>query len=307
MQIGVMFPQNEIGPDVDAVCAFTKAAEDSGCRHLWITDHVVGADRARRPDWQGTYALEHEFHEPLMLLAYLAAISQMEFVTGIIILPQRQTVLVAKQAAELDLLSRGRLRLGVGIGWNPVEYEALGMGFTTRGRRMEEQIGLLRRLWTEPSVDFEGEFDVIHGAGLTPLPLQRPIPIWIGAGTSEVGLRRIGRLADGYLAQNNPSRGTLAREQLELVREAAREAGRDPASLGVQGLLPTEGKSRDEIRRTAELWRELGATHLTIDPRAVSLHVNTEVSMEEKMARSRSSLQRLIDNVHLGTEALAAG
>ena len=200
-QIGVMFPQNEIGASVDNLHRFTRAAVDSGCRHLWATDHVIGVDASRRPDWAGPYTVDSEFHEPMMLFAYLAAICELELVTGIIILPQRQTVLLAKQAAELDILCRGRLRLGVGVGWNPVEYQSLGMDFSTRGRKIEQQIDLMRALWTQRVVDFSGDFDVVDGAGIAPLPVQKPIPVWMGAGDSPAGLRRIGRMADGYLAQ----------------------------------------------------------------------------------------------------------
>ena len=305
MQIGVMFPQNEIGSDVDDIRAFVAACQAADCRHIWATDHVIGADTARRPGWTGAYGVEHEFHEPLILFAYLAAICDMELVTGVIILPQRQTVLVAKQAANLDILCRGRLRLGVGVGWNPVEFEALGQDFHVRGRRMEEQVALLRRLWTEPVVDFEGEFDVVRGAGLAPLPIQRPIPIWMGAGEAPVALKRVGRLAEGYLAQRAPGPGSPTEQHLALVRQGAREAGRDPDKLGVQGLLPVEGKTADDLRDTARRWRDLGCTHLSIDPRSVSLHVRQDLSMAEKV-RAKAPMARLIDNVSRAAEALAA-
>jgi probable F420-dependent oxidoreductase len=305
VQLGVMFPHNEIGADVDNIRAFADAAAACGLGHIWATDHVVGADTARRPGWTGTYTAQHEFHEPLMLFAYLAAICDLDLVTGIIILPQRQTVLVAKQAAELDLLSRGRLRLGVGVGWNPVEYEALGVDFSQRGMRMDEQIALLRMLWTQPVVDFEGRFDVVRGAGLAPLPSQRPIPIWIGAGAAAAGLRRVGRLADGYLAQVVPGDDSVIEQQLAVIRDAARQAGRDPADIGLQGLVPVVGKSASEIRALAGRWRELGATHITIDPRSVSLHVHQDVSMVEKVERQRTSTDGLIEAVLRGVDALA--
>lgn len=304
MQVGVMFPQNEIGADVEDIRAFVRAAVECGCRHIWATDHVVGVDPARRPDWTGVYAVQHQFHEPLMLFAFVAAICDLELVTGVIVLPQRQTVLVAKQAAELDLLCRGRLRLGVGIGWNAAEYQALGMDFSTRGRRIEEQIQLLRRLWCEPSVDFEGEIEQLRAVGIAPRPIQRPIPIWMGAGQSPVSLRRVGRLADGYLGNAAPGPGSKVEWQLEMVRAGAREAGRDPASIGVQGLLPVAGKSPPEIRETALRWRELGASHLTIDPRSVSLHVGGDFSMIEKLGR-QSSTQELIAELSRAAEIVA--
>jgi probable F420-dependent oxidoreductase len=305
MQIGVMFPQNEIGSDVDDIHAFVRAAEAAGCRHVWATDHVVGVDRNVYTTWDRPYSREHEFHEPLMLFAHLAAISDLEFVTGIVILPQRQTVLVAKQAAELDILCRGRLRLGVGIGWNRVEYESLGAGFAQRGRRIEEQIELLRRLWTEPSVDFRGEFDVVPNAGIAPLPVQRPIPVWMGAGASDAALSRVGRLADGYLANATPTDGSDVARRLAVVRAAAEQAGRDPASIGVEGLLPVVDQSDDRVQEIAGRWRALGATHLSIDPRAVSLHVNQDVSMEHKVREQRSSTSRLIEAVQRGSELIA--
>jgi probable F420-dependent oxidoreductase len=224
MQIGVMFPQNEIGMEPDNVRGFVDAAVAVGCGHVWVTDHVVGADIESRPGWKGAYTSRHEFHEPLVLFGYLAAVCELELVSGIIVLPQRQTVLVAKQAAEADILCGGRLRLGVGIGWNPVEYEALGMDFATRGRRLEEQVALMRQLWTEPVVDFEGEFDVVRAAGLAPLPRQRPVPIWM-AGDAAIGMRRVGRLGDGFLSQRIPSADSPHEQQLATMRAAALEAG----------------------------------------------------------------------------------
>ena len=171
MRIGVVFPQAEIGPDAGAVRAYAQRVEELGFRHVLAYDHVVGADPAVHQGWQGPYDLTTTFHEPLVLFGYLAGITSLELVTGIIILPQRQTVLVAKQAAEVDLLSGGRFRLGIGLGWNAVEYEALGEDFSSRGRRVEEQVDLLRRLWTEPSVTYHGQYHRVTGAGLAPLPV----------------------------------------------------------------------------------------------------------------------------------------
>src|SRR6266516_4401442 len=189
MRIGVVFPQTEIGPDRGAVRAYAEAARDLGFAHLLAYDHVVGADPSQHPGWSGPYTHETLFHEPFVLFGYVAALApELELVTGVIILPQRQTVLVAKQAAEVDVLTGGRFRLGIGIGWNHVEYEALGQDFRTRAPRFEEQIALLRRLFQEPVVTCEGRFDRITAAGINPLPLQRPIPLWIG-GSAEPALR----------------------------------------------------------------------------------------------------------------------
>jgi probable F420-dependent oxidoreductase len=260
-QIGVVLPQTEIGADVAAVRAYGQGVEELGFRHVLAYDHVLGADPAVHAGWSGPYDLHSTFHEPLVLFGYLAAVTSLELVTGIVIAPQRQTALLAKQAAEVDLLSGGRLRLGVGLGWNPVEYEALGEDFTTRGRRLEEQVGLLRRLWTEPSVTFAGEFDRIPGAGLAPLPVRRPIPLWIG-GQSPPAYRRMGRLADGWFPQMSP--GPRLDEAVALVAEGARAAGRAPEELGMEGRTQWRGDP-DALAAVAARWRDAGATHLAIN------------------------------------------
>ena len=222
MQVGVVFPQTEIGADVADVRRYAEQVEAFGYRHVLAYDHVVGADPAVHRGWRGAYDVTSTFHEPLVLFGYLAAATSLELTTGIVILPQRQTVLVAKQAAEVDLLSGGRLRFGVGLGWNEVEYESLGVPFAGRGRRLEEQIPLLRRLWTEPSVTHRGEHDHVRGAGLAPLPIQRPIPIWIGARSSRA-YRRVGQLADGWFPMVPP--GPELDEARALIKEGARGAG----------------------------------------------------------------------------------
>jgi probable F420-dependent oxidoreductase len=189
VHIGVVFPQTEIEPDAAAIGAYARGVEQLGYRHLLAYDHVLGADPVVHAPWTRPYDVNTVFQEVFVLFGYLAGITKLHLITGVLILPQRQTVLVAKQAAQVDVLTGGRLRLGVGIGWNTVEYEALGKTFRDRARREEEQIELLRRLWTEPSVSFAGEFDSVTGAGLNPLPVQRPIPIWIG-GRSAPAYRR---------------------------------------------------------------------------------------------------------------------
>jgi probable F420-dependent oxidoreductase len=261
MQIGVVFPQTEIGADVAAVRAYGEAVEELGFSHIMAYDHVVGADPAVYEGWAGPYDIHSTFHEPLVLFGYLAAVTSVEFVTGIVIAPQRQTVLVAKQAAEVDLLSNGRFRLGVGLGWNPVEYEALGQDFTTRGRRLEEQVSLLRRLWTERSVTFAGEFDRVTGAGLAPPPVQRPIPIWLG-GQSPAAYRRMGRLADGWFPQMSP--GRQLDDAITIVKAAAVEAGRSPADLGMEGRVAWTGDP-DDLVAEADRWRTAGATHVAVN------------------------------------------
>ena len=200
-----------------------------------------------------------------MLFGYLAAVApSVELVTGIVILPQRQTALVAKQAAEVDLLAQGRFRLGVGIGWNAVEYEALGKDFTNRGRRMEEQVELLRRLWTERSVTFEGTYERVVGAGLAPLPVQRPIPVWVG-GSSAPAYRRMGRIADGWFPQVPPD--DRLHEALATIGAAATEAGRDPAAIGMEGRVSYGDRLVDHVGR----WRAAGASHLCVNTMGLGL------------------------------------
>jgi probable F420-dependent oxidoreductase len=262
MRIGVVFPQTELGGDVGAVRAYGEGVEALGFEHILAYDHVVGADPAVHEGWGGPYDVQTTFHEPFVVFGYLAAVTGLELVTGIIILPQRQTVLVAKQAAEVDLLTGGRFRLGVGLGWNAVEYEALGKPFGDRGRRMSEQIPLLRRLWTEPAVTHEDPYERITGAGLSPLPVQRPIPVWIG-GSSDAALRRAGRLADGWFPMVRP--GPSLDRARSIVDEAARAAGRDPATIGLEGRVTWDGEDPDRFARQVAAWRDEGATHLSID------------------------------------------
>lgn len=267
MRIGVVFPQTELGGDAGAVRAYARGAEELGFGHVLIYDHVAGADPAAYPDWDGPYDVHTTFHEPMVVFGYLAALTSMELVTGILILPQRQTVLAAKQAAEVDLLTNGNFRLGVGIGWNDVEYEALGQDFRTRGKRLDEQITLLRRLWTEESVTVHGTFDHITGAGLAPLPVQRPIPVWIGA-QSPVAYRRVGRAADGWFPQLSPGPGLD--EARRIVGDAATAAGRDPARIGMEGRVTWRGDP-DQVAGQLRQWRDAGATHVSVNTMGAGL------------------------------------
>jgi len=262
MQIGVVLPQTEIGGDVGILRAYATRVEELGFSHILAYDHVVGADPALHQGWRGPYNVRSTFHEPMVLFGYLAGATSLELVTGIIILPQRQTVLVAKQAAEVDLLTTGRFRLGVGLGWNAVEYEALGKDFSNRGRRLSEQVTLLRRLWTEPSLTFEGDHEQVTGAGLAPLPIQRPIPVWFG-GSSRRAYQRAGRLADGWFPQMPP--GPVLDEAKGQVEAAARDAGREPATLGMEGRITLAQQGIDQLDGVARQWREAGATHVGIN------------------------------------------
>jgi probable F420-dependent oxidoreductase len=237
MKIGVIFPQTEFGNDPGAIHDYAQAAEGLGFAHVVAYDHVLGANPDRSGGWQGPYTHESAFHEPFVLFSFMAAVTtRLEFATGILILPQRQTALVAKQAATLDVLSGGRFRLGIGNGWNEVEFVALGKDFSTRGRKIEEQVELLRRLWTEPLVTFEGRWHTIPDAGIKPLPVQRPIPIWFG-GHADAVLRRAARLGDGWFpnyrtpADAQPALDALA----HYLIEAWRMAGASRLSFNTMG------------------------------------------------------------------------
>ena len=263
MKLGVVFPQTEIGSDPGAVREYAQAAESIGYNHILAFDHVLGANAESRPGWSGAYRHTDAFHEPFVLFGYLAAVtSSAELVTGVIILPQRQTALVAKQTAAVDVLSQGRLRLGIGIGWNAVEYEALGENFHNRGRRSEEQIDLLRKLWTNDLITYEGRWHKVTDAGLNPLPVQRPIPVWFG-GAAPQTVRRVATMGDGWFPLFRPDE--RGRELIESMREQAAEAGRGPNDIGVESWVSIRDSSEDDWKRTAEAWRELGATHLSVN------------------------------------------
>ena len=260
--IGVVFPQTEIGADRDAVRAYLFAVAELGFNHLLAYDHVLGADPAVHQGWRGPYDVDTTFHEPLVLFGFAAALTSLELVSGIIILPQRQTALVAKQAAEVDLLCGGRLRLGVALGWNRVEYQALRSDFSNRGSRIGEQVELMRRLWTERSVTFEGDYEQVVGAGLCPMPIQRPIPVWFGAMTPPA-LRRAGAIADGWFPRMPP--GPQLTEALSDLHEGARGAGRDPAEVGIEGRIAVKPGDPEHVVEEASRWRELRATHLSLN------------------------------------------
>lgn len=262
MKIGVVFPQTEIGADASGVRAFGEEVEGLGYAHLLAYDHVLGANAASRPGWSGAYSSESMFHEVFVLFSYLAGITErIEFVTGVLILPQRQTALVAKQAASLDRLSNGRLRLGVGVGWNEVEYVGLNENFRNRGARSEEQIAVLRRLWTNDVITYEGRWHTIPDAGINPLPVQQPIPIWLG-GYVDATLKRVGRIGDGYFPRGMP--GDELSRNLEIIAEAAREAGRDPADIGIEGRISLAQLPEEQWAGAVEAWRAAGASHLSI-------------------------------------------
>jgi probable F420-dependent oxidoreductase len=266
MRLGAVFPQAEFsGVDPDELVNFVQHLEAAGYDHLLAYDHVLGADARVRPGWDGAYDVEDPFLEPFVLFSYLARACGMEFVTDVLVLPQRQTALVAKQVSTLALLAPGRVRLGVGIGWNTVEYDALGVDFVGRAARMEEQIPLLRQLWAAPVVDHAGRTEVIEAAGIAPLPAA-PIPIWVGSGTHPRALVRAGRLADGWLPMPQVQPGRGFEEAWGAVKAAAADAGRDPESLGFEGHLWVPPDKVARVPERAARWRDAGAEMVAVNP-----------------------------------------
>ena len=263
MKIGVVFPQVEIGTDPAAIRDYAQTVEAMGYTHILAFDHVLGANPDRPGGWKGPYTYRHVFHEPLVLFGFLAAVTRrVELVTGILILPQRQTALVAKQAAAVDVLSGGRLRLGVAVGWNRVEFEALGEEFGNRGRRIEEQIDVLRALWAKELVTVHGQWHRIPDAGINPLPVQRPIPIWMG-GESEPVLRRAARLADGWLPHFRP--GPESQAIVDRLHRYIKDAGRTPDAFGIEGRFTLAQVPPDEWAKELAAWRAMrGITHLCV-------------------------------------------
>lgn len=279
MNIGVVFPQTEIGSDPAAIRDWAQAVEGMGYTHILAFDHVLGANPPSHPGLKGPYTHKHAFHEPFVLFGFLAAATRrIELVTGIIILPQRQTALVAKQAANVDVLSGGRLRLGVAVGWNFVEYEALGEDFHTRGKRIEEQIDVLRTLWAKDLVTLKGQWHRVTDAGINPLPVQRSIPIWMG-GESEPARRRAARLTDGWMPHLRP--GPEAQKAVDQIHGWVKEAGRDPAKFGIEGRLTLFQVSRDQWGKELAAWRAMrGVTHVCVNTMGLGLrkpeeHVET--------------------------------
>jgi probable F420-dependent oxidoreductase len=255
MQIGAVFPHLEIGNDPVVIRDWAQTAEGLGYSHILAYDHVIGAVHADRdPPLWGPYTESSAFHEPLVLFGYFAACTvRIGLATGILILPQRQTVLVAKQAAEIDILSGGRLRLGIGTGWNYVEYESLNEDFGNRGRRQVEQVELLRKLWSEPVVDYAGRWHRVDRAGLKPLPGRR-IPIWFG-GFNDVAFKRAAEIGDGFIFGGSQADGLAAMRKLQGFLDASnREAG----SFGVEALLNYQA-GRANWRSEIEQWRQAGA------------------------------------------------
>lgn len=283
MKIGVVYPQIELGGNPDAVRKIGLAAEALGYDHLLAYDHVVGATHDREPKLWGPYTEQDPFHDPFIMFAYLAGMTQrLEFASGVIILPQRQTALVAKQVADLDLLSGERLRFGIGVGWNYVEYQALGQDFKTRGARADEQINLLRRYWSEPLVTFKGRFDEVDRGNILPRP-RRQMPIWIG-GFEEPAFRRGGRLGDGFMFAGKEPLVHLAR-----VKHHLNEAGRSLTGYGLD-FITNVSTSVDAAVQAATMWREAGGTHVSICTMGMGLstaeqHIDFMTQVKARLSR----------------------
>ena len=287
MKIGVVFPQTEIGQDPAMIRDYAQAVEAMGYTHILAFDSVVGANPDRPGGWDSQFTYQHTFHEPFVLFGFCAGVTRrIELVTGIVILPQRQTVLVAKQAAQVDVLSGGRLRLGIGVGWNTVEFEALGENFKNRGRRVEEQLEVMRLLWTRELVTYAGQWHRVPDAGIKPLPVQRPIPVWMG-GDSEVVIRRAARLADGWITLPSFRPGPAAQETVDRIHGLVREAGRDPAAFGIEGRLALAQFPGEEREKVMTAWRGMrGITHLCINTMGLGLPGPEEhVKMLERFKR----------------------
>ncbi len=285
MHYGVTFPQNDIGSSPEDIKKYAQEVEAMGYTALLAYDHVLGAGLDTRPGWTGPYNSETDFHEIFVLFGYLAALTQhMRLVTGVVILPQRQTALVAKQAAQIDILSSGRLCLGIGVGWNEVEYQGLNEDFSNRGIRSEEQIALLRALWSASKIDFKGRWHNIENAGIKPLPVQRPIPIWIG-GYNEATLKRIGRIGDGWIVFRPPNDETG--EAIKRVRSYAQAAGRNPAIIGIETQISLGREPEASWQAYVDSWRTLGAQTLYVNTMSMGFtHVDQHLEALQRFMRS---------------------
>ncbi len=272
MRIGVVFPQTEIGRDPAVIRDYAQAVEAMGYTHILAFDSVVGANPDRPGGWDSPFTYRHAFHEPLVLFGFCAAVTRtIELVTGVLILPQRQTALVAKQAAEVDVLSGGRLRLGIGVGWNPVEFEALGEDITNRGKRVEEQLEVMRLLWTRELVTYAGRWHRVPDAGLEPRPVQQPIPVWMG-GESDAVLRRAARLADGWITLQTFRPGPAAQQTVDRLHGLVRDAGRDPARFGIEGRVALAQVPPEQRAKEMAAWRAMrGITHLCVNTMGLGL------------------------------------
>lgn len=263
MKIGCVFPHSEIGDDMSMIRDFFQTAEGLGYDHVLCIDHILCNRESKGAEWAHYYTVDRSFHEPLTLFAYASAVTtKITFASAVMVLPQRQAPLVAKQAAEVDQLSGGRLRLGCGIGWSPEEYGGLGMNYKTRARRFEEQIEVMRRLWTEEAITFKGDFHEIDDMGINPKPVQQPIPIWIGA-FQENAIRRAVRLGDGYSLNPRAEPNDETRRTLERVSQWQAEFDRDPSTYGLNATLHHWERSEAAWESDLQAWEDLGVSHVS--------------------------------------------
>ena len=264
MRLGAVFPQTEAGTDIDAIADYIQNVESLGFHHILAFDHVLGANAASRANWSGAYQHTDSFYEPLTFYSYVAGITnRLELATGVIILPQRQTALFAKQSATLDLISGGRLRLGIGTGWNQVEYEALGENFHNRGKRSEEQINLLRKLWSQELISFKGKYHTVTDAGLNPLPPRRSIPIWFG-GMADPVLERVAKIGDGWLPLGSPDKEK--KNKFDLLKKYLEQNSRSMNDIGIEAMISQKNSDSDtDIKKDLSSWAQIGATHISIN------------------------------------------
>jgi probable F420-dependent oxidoreductase len=262
MPIGAFFPNLAFNNDPEAIREWAQAVEALGYDYIDVPDHTVAVDRASRPEFRGPYDITNPYHETFVTMGFLAAVTRrVRLKSSVLILPQRQTALVAKQAVEVDVLSGGRLDLGIGVGWNPIEYEALGQDWHSRGRRQAQQVEAMQRLWCDPIVQFEGEWDLLKGVGLNPGAVQRPIPLWFG-GSVDATLRRAAKSGAGWIPLGDPD--DTSAERLERLRGFLREESRDPAEFGIECWIRTQEPDPATWLQTARKWQEMGATHVTL-------------------------------------------
>ncbi|MBK87583.1 MAG: LLM class F420-dependent oxidoreductase [Gammaproteobacteria bacterium] len=288
MQIGAVFPHNEIGNDPGAIKAFAQGVEDLGISHLLIYDHVLGADPDREGGFRGPYDKDVAFHEPFTTFAFIAAVTErLEMITTVMILPQRQTVLAAKQAAEVALLSNNRFRLGVGVGWNEVEYVGLNETFNNRGRRQAEQVEVMRKLWSEDSLDYTGDFHRIDKASINPRPSQQ-IPIWFG-GSAPALLDRVARLGDGWI----PLMGANEKAQacIDTIKATREAAGLSFDNFGIQAQAQYAGGSPERWQKHAQAWKDMGCTHI-----AIATHNAGPTDVDGHLSRIREYQEAVADS-----------
>lgn len=288
MQIGAVFPHNEIGNDPGAIKVFAQGVEDLGISHLLIYDHVLGADPDREGGFRGPYDKDVAFHEPFTTFAFIAAVTErLEMITTVMILPQRQTVLAAKQAAEVALLSNNRFRLGVGVGWNEVEYVGLNETFNNRGRRQAEQVEVMRKLWSEDSLDYTGDFHRIDKASINPRPSQQ-IPIWFG-GSAPALLDRVARLGDGWI----PLMGANEKAQacIDTIKATREAAGLSFDNFGIQAQAQYAGGSPERWQKHAQAWKDMGCTHI-----AIATHNAGPTDVDGHLSRIREYQEAVADS-----------